>query len=52
MPREVITTAGVHVCPVYKVKSRAESWVFDVALKTKSPPQKWVIGGVALVLEK
>jgi dynein heavy chain len=51
VPKSEQIFAGVHVCPVYKVKARGESWVFDVALKTKSPPQKWIIAGVALILE-
>jgi dynein heavy chain len=51
VPKVDFSSAGVYMCPVYEVKTRGDTWVFDVALKTKSPKQKWIIAGVALILD-
>jgi len=49
---------GVYVCPVYKQTERATpgtatpgtGFVFPMQLKTKQPPAKWTMAGVALLL--
>lgn len=42
---------GVYQCPVYKTEARGATYVFAAQLKTKHPPQKWVLAGVALILD-
>lgn len=41
----------VYICPVYKTIDRMMTYVFPAQLKTKYPPAKWVIAGVAMVLD-
>jgi len=41
----------VYNCPVYKHVGRGDHFVFKAQLKTKHPPDKWVIAGVALILD-
>ena len=47
---------GVYICPVYKQTERtgpgrgAQGFVFAMKLKTKQPPSKWTMAGVALLL--
>jgi len=49
---------GVYVCPVYKQTERAtpgtatpgSGFVFAMQLKTKQPPAKWTMAGVAMLL--
>jgi len=43
--------AGVYQCPAYKTESRGNTYVFTAQLKTKLPPAKWVIAGVAIILD-
>jgi dynein heavy chain len=40
-----------YICPVYKTDSRGATYVFPAQLKTKAPPAKWVLAGVALILD-
>jgi len=42
---------GVYQCPVYKTEARGATYVFAAQLKTKHPPQKWILAGVALILD-
>jgi len=49
---------GVYICPVYKQTERATpgtatpgtGFVFAMQLKTKQPPSKWTMAGVAMLL--
>jgi dynein heavy chain, axonemal len=41
----------VYQCPVYKTIDRMMTYVFPAQLKTKYPAAKWVIAGVAMVLD-
>ena len=41
----------VYECPVYKTKSRGPTFVWTFRLKTKADPSKWVLAGVALLLQ-
>merc|ERR1712037_677975 len=42
---------GVYQCPVYMNESRGKSYVFMAQLKTKHPPLRWTLAGVALILD-
>jgi len=42
---------GVYQCPVYQTTSRGATYVFDAQLKTKQPPAKWILAGVAVILD-
>ncbi|XP_031759446.1 dynein heavy chain 11, axonemal [Xenopus tropicalis] len=37
-------------CPLYRTKTRGPTYVWTFNLKTKEPPAKWVLAGVALLL--
>jgi len=48
----------IYPCPVYQTLDRgstragpAGTYVFTAGLKTKAPPTKWVLAGVALIME-
>jgi len=43
--------AGLYMCPVYKTEDRGQTYVCTAQLKTKHPPAKWVLAGVALILD-
>jgi len=38
-------------CPCYKTTFRGPQWVFNCQLKSKSPPSRWVLAGVGLLLD-
>jgi len=42
---------NIYECPVYKTKSRGPTFVWTFNLKTKEKAAKWVLGGVALLLQ-
>ena len=42
---------NLYQCPVYKTENRGNTYVFTAQLKTKHPPAKWVLAGVALILD-
>jgi len=42
---------NVYKCPVYKTENRGNTYVFEAQLKTKLPPQKWILAGVAIILD-
>eukprot|EP00601_Ochromonadales_sp_CCMP2298_P009433 CAMPEP_0173264512 /NCGR_PEP_ID=MMETSP1142-20121109/28018_1 /TAXON_ID=483371 /ORGANISM="non described non described, Strain CCMP2298" /LENGTH=2531 /DNA_ID=CAMNT_0014200063 /DNA_START=20 /DNA_END=7615 /DNA_ORIENTATION=+ len=42
---------GVYVCPTYKTEFRGPTFVFCAQLKTKTSPGKWVLAGVALIMD-
>jgi len=44
-------STGIYDCPVYKTRQRGPTYVFSAQLKTKSKTAKWVLGGVALVMD-
>jgi dynein heavy chain len=39
------------VCPTYKTEFRGPTFVFCAQLKTKTAPGKWVLAGVALIMD-
>ena len=42
---------NVYPCPVYKTKQRGPTFVWTFNLKTKEKSSKWVIAGVAVLLQ-
>merc|ERR1719181_261050 len=42
---------NVYICPTYCVPTRRPHFVFAAQLRTKQPPAKWVLAGVALILD-
>jgi len=51
MPLEGKEEKGVYQCPAYKTEQRGATFVFTAQLKTKQPPAKWVLAGVAIVFD-
>merc|ERR1712000_560091 len=45
------TSSGIYVCPSYKTVFRGPTFVFCAQLKTKANPAKWVLAGVALIMD-
>ena len=43
--------SGIYRCPVYKTGQRGPTYVFTASLRTKNPPNKWVLAGVVLLME-
>eukprot|EP01083_Nonionella_stella_P100679 284318_1 len=43
--------SGIYSCPVYQTQSRGPTYVFTASLRTRSAPAKWVLGGVALIMD-
>ncbi|NXQ15458.1 DYH9 protein, partial [Peucedramus taeniatus] len=44
-------TRGLYPCPLYKTRQRGPTYVWTFNLKTKENPSKWVLAGVALLLQ-
>merc|ERR1719421_706509 len=42
---------NVYICPTYCVPTRRPYYVFPAQLRSKAPPAKWVLAGVALILD-
>jgi dynein heavy chain len=42
---------GYYVCPTYKTVFRGPTFVFCAQLKTKHSAAKWVLAGVALIMD-
>ena len=42
---------NLYDCPVYKTRQRGPTYVWTFNLKTKEKPAKWVLAGVALLLQ-
>jgi len=42
---------GVYICPTYCTPQRRPNFVFAAQLRTKHPAPKWVLAGVALILD-
>jgi len=41
----------IYPCPVYMTQDRGPTFVFTAGLKTKAAPIKWVLAGVALLMD-
>ena len=44
-------SSGVYVCPTYKTEMRGPTFVFCAQLKTKASSGKWVLAGVAILMQ-
>ncbi|XP_076314647.1 dynein beta chain, ciliary-like [Tachypleus tridentatus] len=44
-------TWNTYECPVYKTRQRGPTFVWTFNLKTKERPAKWILAGVALILQ-
>jgi len=43
---------NAYICPIYKTVARGMTYVDDAQLRTtKHPPDKWIIAGVAIILD-
>ena len=41
----------LYECPVYKTRQRGDTYIWTFNLRTKEKPSKWVLAGVALLLQ-
>jgi len=44
-------TKNLYICPTYCTPKRRPNYVFSAQLKTKHNPGKWVLSGVAMILD-
>ena len=44
-------TRNLYECPVYKTRQRGPTYIWTFNLKTKDKPSKWILAGVALLLQ-
>lgn len=51
IPADKQDCRGAYACPVYKTCQRGPTFVWTFHLKTKENPAKWVLAGVALLLQ-
>ena len=51
VPLERLDDKGVYACPVYKTEQRGPTFVFMAQLRTKAPPARWTMAGVALIMD-
>ncbi|NWV29438.1 DYH17 protein, partial [Origma solitaria] len=51
IPVDRMDTTNIYECPVYKTRTRGPTYVWTFNLKTKEKAAKWVLAGVALLLE-
>ncbi|XP_074967279.1 dynein axonemal heavy chain 9-like [Phalacrocorax aristotelis] len=51
IPADKQDTRSMYPCPLYKTRQRGPTYVWTFNLKTKENPSKWVLAGVALLLQ-
>ncbi|NWV76432.1 DYH9 protein, partial [Dasyornis broadbenti] len=51
VPDDKQDTRSMYPCPLYKTRQRGPTYVWTFNLKTKENPSKWVLAGVALLLQ-
>lgn len=51
IPDDKQDTRGLYPCPLYKTRQRGPTYVWTLNLKSKENPSKWVLAGVALLLQ-
>ncbi|XP_055973719.1 dynein axonemal heavy chain 9 [Sorex fumeus] len=51
IPADKQDRRSVYPCPVYKTCQRGPTYIWTFNLKTKENPSKWVLAGVALLLQ-
>ena len=50
VPLDKADSRDTYLCPVYKISKRGPTYVWAFNLKTRDPPSKWILAGVALLL--
>jgi dynein heavy chain len=50
LPPEGKEDKTVYQCPAYKTEDRSAAYVFTAQLKTCGPPPKWILAGVAIII--
>ncbi|KAG7460462.1 dynein heavy chain 11, axonemal [Solea senegalensis] len=50
VPADEQELRSTYECPVYRTKQRGSTYVWSLHLRTKQPPARWIIAGVALLL--
>ena len=51
IPRDKQETKDIYRCPLYSTRRRGPTYVWTFTLKTKDPEYKWILAGVALLLQ-
>uniref|UniRef100_A0A8D0H5U7 Dynein axonemal heavy chain 17 n=1 Tax=Sphenodon punctatus TaxID=8508 RepID=A0A8D0H5U7_SPHPU len=51
IPVDRMDAKNMYECPVYKTRTRGPTYVWTFNLKTKEKPAKWILAGVALLLQ-
>ncbi|XP_053308775.1 dynein axonemal heavy chain 9 [Spea bombifrons] len=51
IPVDKQDSRNMYACPVYKTRQRGPTYVWTFNLKTKETPSKWVLAGLALLLQ-
>jgi dynein heavy chain, axonemal len=51
LPAEGKEDKTVYQCPAYKTEERNATYVFTAQLKTRHPPRKWILAGVAIIMD-
>ncbi|XP_075435754.1 dynein axonemal heavy chain 9 isoform X2 [Ascaphus truei] len=51
IPVDKQDTRNVYACPIYKTRQRGPTYVWTFNLKTKENPSKWVLAGLAVLLQ-
>jgi len=42
---------GFYYCPCYVTEDRGKTYVFTAQLKTRHMPRKWILAGVAMLMD-
>jgi dynein heavy chain len=51
IPRDKQETKDIYRCPLYSTRRRGPTYVWSLTLRTKDPEFKWILAGVALLLQ-
>uniref|UniRef100_A0A803VXV6 Dynein axonemal heavy chain 17 n=1 Tax=Ficedula albicollis TaxID=59894 RepID=A0A803VXV6_FICAL len=51
IPGDKQDSRALYPCPLYRTRQRGPTYVWTLNLKTKESPSKWVLAGVALLLQ-
>ncbi|VEL34280.1 unnamed protein product [Protopolystoma xenopodis] len=49
--RQESRVAQMYACPLYKTKTRGPTFVWTFHMRTRDKPARWILGGVALLLQ-
>lgn len=51
VPAEGKEDKSLYNCPCYRTEDRGNTYIFPAQLKTRYNPRKWILAGVALLLD-